>query len=220
MSLAKSLKPAVLAVLAIAVVSFGCAVPAAALPIVYTISGTGSWQVTTLGNSGGTFVFKFDGGDTDTIAAPSGGFQFANSPMAGSITLTNGGGPFYSGTLTSGSQMTLNQTAGFIALFNQVPFQETFGFSDPLLTTHTLTDIGFSVAIALANLSGVPSLLPVQNADGSAFFSLLSVSSLTFSEDVGTSATPLPGALPLFASGLAGSGHDRLAPQAQGNRRG
>lgn len=183
------------------------AASASAAPVTYTVSGTGSWQVGSLGNSGGTFVFTFDGGDTSTVGDPSGGFQFSNSPMSATIALSNGGGPVYSGVLTYGSQMTLNQNVGGITIFNQDPsFDELFGFTDTTLTTATLTDIGYSLAVDIAggNVSAIPSgFIPIQNADGDTYVSFEGVSSLNFSIDAGaTGTTPLPAALPLFVSGL------------------
>ena len=195
--------------LAAAVVMFNFAAPAAAVPITYTVSGTASWQVLSLGNSGGSFVIQFDGGDTSSIGAPIGGFQYSNSPMTATISLTNGNGLVYSGELSSGTQMTLNQTAGYIGIYQQTPFAQLFGFSDPNLTTATLSDIGFSVDIDVAagNLSGIPNFyFSVQNGSGSTDVIFQSISSLTFSEVAGASATPLPAALPLFASGLGGLG--------------
>ena len=186
------------------------AATAYAVPVTYTVSGTGSWLVGSLGGSGGSFVFTFDGGDTSTIAAPSGGFQDFNEPMSATITLSNGDGLVYSGVLTDGSQMTLNQTAGSITVLNQdTNFDGLFGFFDNTLKTETLTDIGYSLAVDIAdgNLSAIPTGdIPIQNVDGNTYVTFEGVSSLNFSIDAGVQTTPLPAALPLFATSLAGLG--------------
>lgn len=209
MSRVNGFKATCLSTLAAACISFICVAPAAAVPIDYVVSGTGSFQVGST-NSGGTFAFTFDGGDTSNIGAVSGGFQYANNPMSATVTLTNGSGLFYSGSLSNGSDMVLNQPAGLIVILDAISFGSTFGFSDPALTSATLDDIGFSVTIVpstTAILSALPSLLPVQNGDGSTFLTLQSVTGLTFSEEAGTvAATPLPAALPLFATGLGALG--------------
>jgi hypothetical protein len=205
MSHVGDLRPAILAAFFATAVSFVGAAPAAAVPIDYVISGDGSFNTQLLGNSGGSFVFTFDGGDTSTLLPASGGVLFANNPLSATVTLTNGGGTFYSGALSSGSSLQLSQAAGLITLFNLVPFAETFGFSDPSLITATLADIGFSVTIvpsSTAILSALPLFLPVQNGSGSDSLTIQSVSNLTFSEVAGVSTTPLPAALPLFATGL------------------
>jgi hypothetical protein len=188
-------------------VLFAATASASPVTVIYTVTGTGSWQVGSLGNSGGTFVFTFDGGDPSTIADPSGGFQFSNSPMGGTVVLSNGGGIVYAGGLTFGSQMTLNQTAGGITIFNQDPtFDELFGFSDNTLKTATLTDYGYSLAVDIAggNLSAIPTgFIPVENGNGSTYVQFQGVSSLNFNILEAFPATvPLPAALPLFASGL------------------
>src|ERR1039458_6728255 len=147
MSHIKGLRAAFLATLVATGASFAYAAPAAASPINYVISGDGSFNTFLLGNSGGSFVFTFNGGDTSTIGPPIGGVLYANNPLSATVTLTNGGGTFYSGALSSGSSLALSQAAGLITVFNLSPFAETFGFSAPPLTSATLADIGFSVPI-------------------------------------------------------------------------
>ena len=123
-------------VAALAAVVFGFQVsPASAAPIVYEFSGAGSWQLGTLGNSGGTFYFTFDGGDTSTVGANSGGFQYSNNPMTGTVALYNGSGLVYSGAITYGSSITLNTNAGYLGLYNSSAADpEPFSFAIPALT--------------------------------------------------------------------------------------
>ena len=174
--------------------------PAAATTIDYTLTGTGSYEIGG-GNTAGTFTFTF--ADTTDSAGPLVGLS------AGTINLTpyfpEPLNPIYNGSFSSGSLVevagglafavfTSDSSSNLVSLFEFPSAGVTLG------TPFSVT--GIEPGCCGAPMLGDPFLL----ADSKTFYLETLTSDVTFSAAYAVSATPLPAALPLFASGLGAMG--------------
>jgi hypothetical protein len=187
--------------------------PAAAATIDYTLTGQASYQIQG-NNTAGTFTFSWVG-DTSNVLTSGGESRIYSLP--GTITLTpysvSPSNPIYNGSFQSLTQLVLDSTNGIAFGFQDVGepqgnpsnYVAVFQLSDSLFTSIAL-NADFSVTTAIANaLFGY--YMPVTNAGVFSGYLLIGTldSAVTFSANV-VNATPLPAALPLFATGLGALG--------------
>ncbi len=190
--------------------SFPLIAPAAAATIDYTLTGQAEYQIPGGTETAGYFTFNWIG-DTSNVLTSGGESRIYGLP--GTLNLTPYSVSAYNGSFLSPTQLVLDSTNGIAFGFQDVlappqspsdPITAIFQLSDSALTSIAL-NADFSVSIAADNaLFGV--FMPMTNSgsfSGYAYIGTL-LSPVTFSANV--AATPLPAALPLFATGLGAMG--------------
>jgi hypothetical protein len=173
---------------------FAFAAPAVASPITYTLEGTGSgtFDGTPFMNQLVEFTLT---GDTNNITAPQTGV-LAN---AGPATVTVTGFP---------TDTLLPTISAFVNQMEMPPivgFARGSGFTDWSISNSVFSSYPLGVITPTSGpsvLSSFASNIPI----GSGILDLTSMDTGTFSATGETPATPLPAALPLFATGLGALG--------------
>ena len=186
---------------------------------------TGLWgSIGSLAGASANISFIFDlanGGFTFTSDATSSqylsfGPSIGSSPAQVSILVSSGGGTAF-GNAPNGvavDQATVGSTSQSISLvlptfneaFSIVASASNAAIPSSILQDFTLTDIPLSVAFSLSGTNNPFCTLPACNFNISGNITSGNLSVELVNPDERVNPTPLPAALPLFASGLGAMG--------------